>query len=68
MSKGYYKVTLNVSQYTAVGDSYQNVTVGKTMKFRFWDEVQNLLGAIVEGSGEKTIFAIEFIREEGADE
>lgn len=68
MSKGYYKVTLNVSQYTAVGDSYQNVTVGKTMKFRFWDEVQNLLGAIVEGSDEKTIFAVEFIREEGTDE
>ena len=68
MSKGYYKVTLNVSQYTAVGDSYQNVTVGKTMTFRFWDEVQNLLGAIVEGSDEKTIFAIEFIREEGAGE
>lgn len=67
MSKGYYKVTLNVSQYTAVGDSYQNVTVGKTMKFRFWDEVQNLLGAIVEGSDEKTIFAIEFIREEETD-
>lgn len=68
MSKGYYKVTLNVSQYTAVGDSYQNVTVGKTMTFRFWDEVQSLLGAIVEGSDEKTIFAIEFIREEGTDE
>lgn len=68
MSKGYYKVTLNVSQYTAVGDSYQNVTVGKTMTFRFWDEVQNLLGAIVEGSDEKTIFAVEFIREEGTDE
>lgn len=68
MSKGYYKVTLNVSQYTAVGDSYQNVTVGKTMTFRFWDEVQNLLGSIVEGSDEKTIFAVEFIREEGTDE
>lgn len=68
MTKGYYKVTLNVSQYTAVGDSYQNVTVGKTMKFRFWDEVQNLLGAIVEGSDEKTIFAVEFIREEETDE
>lgn len=67
MSKGYYKVTLSVTQYTAVGDSYQSVTVGKTMKFRFWDEVQNLLGAIVEGSDEKTIFAIEFIREEETD-
>lgn len=68
MNKGYYKVTLSVTQYTAVGDSYQSVTVGKTMTFRFWDEVQNLLGAIVEGSDEKTIFAIEFIRKEEADE
>lgn len=67
MSKGYYKVTLNVSQYTAVGDSYQNVTVGKTMTFRFWDEVQNLLGAIVEGSDGKTAFTIEFIRKEETD-
>lgn len=68
MSKGYYKVTLNVSQYTAVGDSYQNVTVGKTMTFRFWDEVQNLLGSIVEGSDGKTAFTIEFIRKEETDE
>ena len=68
MSKGYYKVTLNVSQYIAVGDSYQNVTVGKTMTFRFWDEVQNLLGSIVEGSDGKTAFTIEFIRKEETDE
>lgn len=68
MSKGYYKVTLNVSQYTAVGDSYKNVTVGKTMTFRFWDEVQNLLGAIAEGSDGKTAFTIEFVRKEETDE
>ncbi len=68
MSKGYYKVTLNVSKYTGVGDSYQHVTVSKTMTFRYWDEVQNLLGAIVEGSDDKTIFAVEFIREEETDE
>lgn len=68
MSKGYYKVTLNVSQYIAVGDSYQSVTVGKTMEFRYWDEVQNLLGSIVEGSDGKTTFTIEFIRKEETDE
>lgn len=64
MSRGEYRVTLNVSEYIPVGDDYQQVTVGKIMKFRFWDEVQSLLGAIVEGSSGRTSFTIEFIKDE----
>lgn len=68
MSKGYYKVTLIVTDYTAVDGAYKHVTAEKLMTFRYWDEVQSLLGSIVEGSDGKTAFTIEFIRKEETDE
>lgn len=62
-----YRVVLTLSSYTWGGsgtDDYEKVTLQKKMMFKHWDEVQNVLGSIVDGSSEATEFSIEYIKED----
>lgn len=62
-----YRVVLNLTGYRtsgSAGQDYEKVTLTKKMMFRYWDEVQNVLGSIVDGSNEATEFSIEYIKED----
>lgn len=66
-----YRVILKMTDYTWTGsgtDDYKEVTLKKKMMFKYWDEVQNVLGSIVDGSSGATEFSIEHIKEEDENE
>ena len=45
-----YTVTLLMSRYLKVGEEWQDVDVKRTFTFNSWDDVQNLIGYLVEGA------------------
>ena len=66
-----YRVVLKMTNYARVESSaggYEEVTLTKKMMFKYWDEVQNVIGSIVDGSNEATEFSVEHIKEENENE
>ena len=66
-----YRVVLNLTGYNfsgSDGQDYKKVTLTKKMMFKYWDEVQNVIGSIVDGSNEATEFSVEHIKENEEDE
>lgn len=60
-----YKLTLYVSKFMRLGeDNYQTVDVPKELQFNNWDDVQNFIGYMVEGSKGSVKVEIEEIKEE----
>ena len=59
-----YKVTLFMSKYVKVGDDYQMVDISREFTFSNWDDVQNLIGYLVEGASGAVTFEIEASKEE----
>ncbi len=45
-----YKVTLFISKYVNVGGELQLIEVSRAFSFKDWDDVQNLIGYLVEGA------------------
>lgn len=45
-----YKLTLFVSKYMKLDDDYQLVEVPKELLFNKWDDVQNVIAYMVDGS------------------
>lgn len=58
-----YRVDLRVSQYVTVGGDVVKVDVVTSFRFKIWDDVNNFLGYLVEGSEKSVTVTIE--REEG---
>ena len=54
-----YVVTLMMSRYLKVGEEWQDVDVKRTFTFTSWDDVQNLIGYLVEGASGAVKFEIE---------
>ena len=59
-----YTVTLLMSRYLKVGEEWQDVDVKRTFTFNSWDDVQNLIGYLVEGASGAVTFEIEASKEE----
>ena len=59
-----YKVMLFMSKYVKVGDDYQMVDISREFIFSKWDDVQNLIGYLVEGASGAVKLEIEAVREE----
>lgn len=60
-----YKVTLYVSKFMRLGeDNYQTVEVPKELTFSNWDDVQNFISYMVEGSKSPVKTEIEEIKED----
>ncbi len=60
-----YKLTLYVSKFMRLGeDNYQTVEVPKELTFSNWDDVQNFIGYMVEGSMSPVKTEIEEIKED----
>ena len=66
-----YRVVLNLTGYNFSGSDgrdYEKVTLQKKMMFKYWDDVQNVIRSIVDGSNEATEFSVEHIKEKKEDE
>ena len=59
-----YKVTLFMNKYMKVGEEWQEVDAKRTFTFNNWDDVQNLIGYLVEGASGAVKFEIEASKEE----
>lgn len=59
-----YTVTLMMSRYLKVGEEWQDVDVKRTFTFNSWDDVQNLIGYLVEGANGAVKLEIEASKEE----
>lgn len=59
-----YTLTLMMSRYIKVGEEWQDVDVKRTFAFNNWDDVQNLIGYLVEGAKGSVKFEIEAIEKE----
>lgn len=59
-----YTLTLFMTRYIKVGDEWQDVDVKRTFTYNNWDDVQNLIGYLVEGAKGSVKFEIEAIKEE----
>ena len=59
-----YKLTLFVSKFMKVGEDYQVVDVPAEFYLKDWDDVQNIIGYLVEGSEDKPVrFEIKKLKE-----
>ena len=45
-----YKVTLFISKYVNAADGFTLVEASREFCFKDWDDVQNLIGYLVEGA------------------
>lgn len=61
-----YTLTLFMTRYIKVGEEWQDVDVKRTFTFTNWDDVQNLIGYLVEGAKGPVKFETEAIKEEQA--
>ena len=59
-----YAVTLFMSRYVQIDEKWQDIDVKKTFTFNSWDDVQNLIGYLVEGASGTVKFEIEASKEE----
>lgn len=59
-----YTVTLFMNRYMQVGEKWENVEAKRPYVFSNWDDVQNLIGYLVEGASGAVKFEIEAVREE----
>ena len=59
-----YTVTLFMSRYMQVDGEWQNVDVKRAFAFRNWDDVQNFIGYLVEGTDGWIKFEVREITEE----
>ena len=53
-----YKLTLATSQYVKVADEYRTVNAERDFEFTDWDDVQNLIGYLVQGASGSVKFEI----------
>jgi hypothetical protein len=54
-----YTVTLIMTRYLKVGEEWQDVDVKRAFTFTSWDDVQALIGCLVEGASGAVKFEIE---------
>lgn len=59
-----YALKLFISKYMEVGGEYKSVEASKTFTFKMWDDVQNVIGYLAEGSDGSVKFEIDTINEE----
>ena len=59
-----YTVTLIMSRYMQVEDKWQQVDATRAFTFSNWDDVQNIIGYLVEGASGSVKFEIEKVNEE----
>lgn len=59
-----YAVKVYMSQYLKVGDEWQTVDVSRKFSFKNWDDVQNFIGYLVEGTDGWIKFEVREITEE----
>ena len=59
-----YTVTLFMSRYMQVDGEWQNVDAKRAFAFRNWDDVQNFIGYLVEGTDGWIKFEVREITEE----
>lgn len=53
-----YRLTLTTSQYVKVADEYRTVNAERDFEFTDWDDVQNLIGYLVQGASGSVKFEI----------
>lgn len=60
-----YSIRLIINEYTRIGEDYKPVEVITDFNFYCWDDVQNFIGYMVDGRGEKGVkFEIRVFKEE----
>ena len=53
-----------MNQYTKIDDEWRSVEVSRAFSFKSWDDVQNFIGYLVEGSDGWVKFEVREITEE----
>lgn len=59
-----FKLTLYVSKFMKVDSDYQTIDTSRDFTFKHWDDVQNVIGYLVEGADGAVKFEITEIEED----
>ena len=59
-----YEIKVYMSQYTKIDDEWRSVEVSREFSFKSWDDVQNVIGYLVEGADGWVKFEVREITEE----
>lgn len=59
-----YEIRVYMNQYTKIDDEWRSVEVSRVFSFKSWDDVQNFIGYLVEGTDGWVKFEVREITEE----
>ena len=59
-----YEIRGYMNQYTKIDDEWRSVEVSRVFIFKSWDDVQNFIGYLVEGTDGWVKFEVREVTEE----
>lgn len=59
-----YEIRVYMNQYTKIDGEWRSVEVSRVFSFKSWDDVQNFIGYLVEGTDSWVKFEVREIAEE----